>query len=168
MECLKNGAMSCYKARDKGLALDLLNEFEELFPDEIIEEETPDVEMQEESPYDEFFLNEVGMYLEVKHKIEPDNIVLMLNKLKRQINNDPEYVYHYNSEYWADYIAEASSLGKESPDVEIDPDNFLLKNETIIEGKYAEDIRQEMMRKPTESALERNRKASELLHKLRR
>ena len=31
MECLKNGAMSCCKARDMSLAIDLLSEFEELF-----------------------------------------------------------------------------------------------------------------------------------------
>ena len=34
MECLKNGAMECYKARDKSLALDLLGEFGEIFPED--------------------------------------------------------------------------------------------------------------------------------------
>ena len=39
---------------------------------------------------------------------------------------------------------------------------------TVVEGQYAEDIRQEIMRKPSPTALARNKKAQELLRKLRR
>ena len=39
---------------------------------------------------------------------------------------------------------------------------------TIVEGQYAEEIRQEIMRKPSQLSALRNQKASALLRKLRR
>jgi len=43
-----------------------------------------------------------------------------------------------------------------------------LMRATVVEGQFAEDIRQEIMRKPSPSALVRNKRAQELLRKLRR
>ena len=39
---------------------------------------------------------------------------------------------------------------------------------TIVEGQYAEEIRQEIMRKPSQLSILRNQKASALLKKMRR
>jgi len=39
---------------------------------------------------------------------------------------------------------------------------------TVVEGQYAEDIRQALLRPPSPTALARNKKAQALLRKLRR
>jgi len=39
---------------------------------------------------------------------------------------------------------------------------------TVVEGQYAEDIRQALLRPPSPTALARNKRAQELLRKLRR
>ena len=65
----------------------------------------------DESYYDKIFLKEVKNYLKSKYNIPCDceDISLMLDKLSKMIIDDPIYVYHYDSEYWADYIVEIYS-----------------------------------------------------------
>jgi len=59
--------------------------------------------------YNKIFIDEVKSYLESKYKFSCEEISLVLNKLSKMIIDDPTYVYHYDSEYWADYIAEVYS-----------------------------------------------------------
>jgi len=42
LECLKNGATDCYDPRDASLAIDLIRDFEEIFPEEIEDESLDD------------------------------------------------------------------------------------------------------------------------------
>jgi len=66
--------------------------------------------MDDNNEYDKIFLNEVKEHLETKYSASPEYINLMLSKLKKQINDDPVYIYHWDSEYWADYIVEVNDL----------------------------------------------------------
>ena len=64
----------------------------------------------DESYYDKIFMNEVKNYLKSKYKFACEEISLMLDKLSKMIVDDPIYVYHYDSEYWADYIIEVNNF----------------------------------------------------------
>jgi len=64
----------------------------------------------DESYYDKIFMNEVKNYLKSKYKFSCEEISLMLDKLSKMIVDDPIYVYHYDSEYWADYIIEVNNF----------------------------------------------------------
>ena len=80
----------------------------------------------DESYYDKIFLNEVKNYLKSKYNIPCDceEISLMLEKLSKMIINDPIYVYHYDSEYWADYITEAYGSRRDGMGYMIVPTNI--------------------------------------------
>ena len=43
-----------------------------------------------------------------------------------------------------------------------------LNKAIIVEGIYAQQIRNELLRKPSDKAIERNKRCSELVRKLRR
>jgi hypothetical protein len=98
IECLKNSAMKCYSARDKSLAIDLLGELKELFPDEDSE--------QNDDDYVDGYLQEIRDYIQMKYNIFPEIVDGWLVKLREMIDDDPEFALHFNAEYWVDFLVE--------------------------------------------------------------
>jgi len=180
IECLKNSATSLFSARDKSLAIDLLGELKELFPNE-------DIEQNHDIEYINQYLDGVKCHLRIKYNISPEIVDSWLDKLREHINDDPEYVFHYNAEYWADFMVEASGeiMPKKLRFGVIEPKSCegfpwgkndespyqgifdFINKATVVSGEYADEIREEILRKPSESALDRNKRAQELLRKLR-
>jgi len=111
------------------------------------------------------YLELVGIYLKHNHKIEDGKIKVMVEKTRNQIENDYGYVFHYDPEDWAKKLAD--SVEQQSNDEDI-PIRLSLDRVIEAEGEYADKIREELLRKPSDKAIERNKRAQELLRKLRR
>lgn len=60
--------------------------------------------------YNESYILEIKMHLSNKYNIDSNNIESLISRFKLILDDDPEYVFHYDAEYWADYIAESSGL----------------------------------------------------------
>jgi hypothetical protein len=60
--------------------------------------------------YDINFIKKVELTISQKYNISKYNLDNLMLKFKDMMIEDPQYVYHYDEEYWADYIAEASGL----------------------------------------------------------
>ena len=67
----------------------------------------------EHEEYVEQYVNEVEQILRYKYKINDIVIVFMIFDLLRMIEDDPVYVFHYDSEYWGNFIAKASGYKPE-------------------------------------------------------
>lgn len=65
MECLENSKMSLFSARDKSLAIDLLGELKDLFPDE---DDNPNHDIE----YINQYLDGVKCHLRIKYNISPE------------------------------------------------------------------------------------------------
>ena len=63
--------------------------------------------------YQENFINEVRTYLKLDFGISGSNCDYLIEKFKKILQKDASYVFHYDSQYWARYIAEASGLVRE-------------------------------------------------------
>ncbi|KZL89164.1 hypothetical protein [Clostridium magnum] len=50
------------------------------------------------------------MHLKNQYNIDQDAIDLLVSRFKLILEEDPTYVFHYDAEYWAKYIAESSGL----------------------------------------------------------
>jgi len=61
--------------------------------------------------YHENYINEVYLFLR-EHGLSKRDADSLINKFKIMVKQDPLYVFHYNSQYWADYILEASGMDK--------------------------------------------------------
>ena len=101
------------------------------------------------------YLELVGIYLKHNHKIEDNKIEMLLNKTREEIEDDKNYVFHYDPVDWAEHLVKNSGVNTRD-------------NETIVEGKFADEIRKELLKKPSAGAIARSKRASELLDKLRR
>jgi hypothetical protein len=56
------------------------------------------------------YLNNVLETLSLKYQVDSQQLSVIRGKFIAMINKDPEHIFHFNSEYWADFIAEASEL----------------------------------------------------------
>lgn len=63
--------------------------------------------------YHENYLNEVRSCLR-DYGITQNDIDVLMIKFENILKRDSSYVFHYDSQYWANYIAEASGLVTES------------------------------------------------------
>jgi len=102
------------------------------------------------------YLELVEIYLKHNHKIEDNKIEMLLNKTREDIKDDKNYVFHFDPVDWAERL------------VRMKLDTMKLEKATVVEGEYADKIREELLRKPSDKAIERNKRASELLKKLRK
>ena len=93
------------------------------------------------------YLELVGRYWEYEHNIELDRIEMMLNFTRDRINDDHNYVFHYDSKDWAIRLVN----GFECSD----------------DKDYEAEIIADVMKKPSDKAIQRNKNAQELLRKLR-
>lgn len=62
--------------------------------------------------YTELYIQEIRLNLLHEFNLDPLIINELIAKFRLLLDEDPTYVYHYNSEYWASYIAEASGFSK--------------------------------------------------------
>jgi len=62
--------------------------------------------------YRENYINEVCSSL-TEYGLKKNDVDMLMNKFKNMIQKDPSYVFHYNSQYWASYILEASGMDKQ-------------------------------------------------------
>lgn len=92
IECIRKSKLK--DCRDQVRAWEMLEEFIGL--------------LDRNDKYEEKYIEEVGLYLGKKHKIDDDTIEIMLDRLRLQIEEDPVYVFHYDSEDYADFMFEAS------------------------------------------------------------
>jgi len=111
------------------------------------------------------YLELVGIYLKYNHKIEDNKIEILLKKTREDIKDDKNYVFHYDPEDWSNRLA--NGFEQQSND-EDEPIRLSLDRVTEVYGEYADKIREELLRKPSDKAIERNKRSQELLRKLRR
>jgi hypothetical protein len=50
------------------------------------------------------YIELVGRYLEHDHKLEPEQIEIMLNKTREEIEDDRNFVFHYEPDDWANKL----------------------------------------------------------------
>lgn len=94
------------------------------------------------------YLSEVEMFLEHNYKLDSDQVVSMAEQTKERINDDYKYVFHYDSEDWAKRLVEGYECDSDDRD-------------------YEAEIIADVMRKPSDKVIERNKRCSKLLKKLR-
>jgi len=61
--------------------------------------------------YYENYINEIRSSL-IDFGLDKNDIEVLMNKFKIMVKKDSSYVFHYDSQYWANYILEASGLNK--------------------------------------------------------
>jgi len=110
------------------------------------------------------YLELVGIYLKHNHKVEDDKIEKLIIKTREEIEDDKNYVFHFDPVDWANRLA--NGFEQQSND-EDEPIRLSLDRVTEVYGEYADKIREELLRKPSDKAIERNKRAQDLLKKLR-
>lgn len=145
IECIQNCKLDNF--RHQNHAEDLAEQFVNIFLDENHEK------------YVRNYLEEVELHLK-DYGIEDDMIEIMIRKTKEYIENDPKYVFHHNAKTWAKMVAEINGIDTE----EVYGENGFFG---IVTGKYADKIREELLKPVSQSAIQRNKDAQELLKKLR-
>jgi len=111
------------------------------------------------------YLELVGICLKHNHKIEDGKIEKLIEKTREDIKDDKNYVFHFDPIDWAKRLVDRFEQQSNDGDV---PIRLSLDRETVAEGEYADKIREELLRKPSDKVIARNKRASELLKKLRR
>jgi len=140
IECIQKAKLDNYRHQNHAEAL--LQGFIKIFLDDNYEK------------YVDRYLELVGIYLKHNHKIEDNKIEMLLNKTREEIKDDKNYVFHFDPVDWAERLVKNSGINTRD-------------NETIVKGKFADEIRKELLKKPSAGAIARNKRASELLDKLR-
>ena len=141
IECIQKAKLDNYRHQNHAEAL--LEGFVKIFLDDNYEK------------YVGRYLELVGIYLKHNHKLEDNKIEMLLSKTREEIEDDKNYVFHYDPVDWASRLVKNSGINTRD-------------NETIVEGKFADEIRKELLKKPSARAIARNKRASELLDKLRK
>lgn len=182
IECIQKAKMENY--RNVMYSQGLLDDFVGIFLDENKEN------------YVNRYIELVGIYLKSNHEVEPDKIVELQNKTREKLEDERNFVFHYDPEDWAKRLFETECncvediprsliikrMGIIDNDDVLELDNEIeveeeppyhdffnfINRATIVEGKYADEIRESLLRKPSPTALARNKKAQDLLHKLRK
>ena len=151
IECIQKAKLDNFRHQNHADAL--LEEFVKIFLDDNYEK------------YVGRYLELVGIYLKHNHKIEDNKIEKLIIKTKEDIKDDKNYVFHFDPVDWAKRLADGFEQQSNDGDA---PIRLSLDRETVAEGEYADKIREELLRKPSVGAIERNKRAQELLKKLRR
>jgi len=92
IECIQKAKLD--NCRHQNHAEALLEGFVKIFLDDNYEK------------YVNGYLNEVGIYLKNNHKIEDNKIEKLIIKTREEIEDDKNYVFHYDSEDWAERLFE--------------------------------------------------------------
>jgi len=54
--------------------------------------------------YDINFIKKVELIISQKYSISKQNLDNLIFKFKNMMIEDSQYVYHYNEEYWSEYL----------------------------------------------------------------
>ena len=92
IECIQKAKLDNF--RHQNHAESLLEGFVKIFLDDNCEK------------YVGRYLELVGIYLKHNHKIEDNKIEMLLNKTREEIEDDKNYVFHYDPEDWAERLFE--------------------------------------------------------------
>lgn len=60
----------------------------------------------------EMYISEIKICLRFNYSMSNEIVHQLITKFKDIFNTDPSYIYHYDAEYWANYIAEANGFEK--------------------------------------------------------
>ncbi|ATW24474.1 hypothetical protein [Candidatus Formimonas warabiya] len=60
--------------------------------------------------FKENYINEVRGYLKQKFGFKPHDVEKMINKFENLMKKDSTFVFHYDSHYWAQFIAESVNV----------------------------------------------------------